>query len=91
MNKIQVCNYKGEHTVVQLPLVEEPYSGVFDSSGKQIMKYYDQTGREDWFVNPKDIINKRRTCLSILCPDCAKASTEKTLANSSLKEISHEK
>lgn len=47
--EIKVKNYRGDLVTIHLPLVERLYEGVFDSRGKQIMKYYDRTGKEDYF------------------------------------------
>ena len=55
--KITVTDWRGTHEV-WLPLKDIPHQGVFDSAGKCIMKYYDQTGRSDWLVSPDKIINE---------------------------------
>lgn len=55
--KITVNDYNGVHSI-QLPLENIPYLGVYDSAGKEIMKYYDQTGKKEWLVDPVKIINE---------------------------------
>lgn len=47
--KITVNDYNGTHSI-QLPLENIHYLGVYDSAGKEIMKYYDQTGKKEWLV-----------------------------------------
>lgn len=54
--KIIVEDWRGSHKL-ELPLEDRPYQGVFDASGKQVMKFYDQTGRREWLVDPLVIIN----------------------------------
>lgn len=47
--KIVVESWRGSQEV-ELPLENKHCEGIFDASGQQIMKYYDQTGREEWRV-----------------------------------------